>query len=298
MYTEAKQNMKLNKKFFTSLFVITLTAGIYAQNRSIKIWKNIPEMKNEKSVLFVHEPNSSVSKTDIAVIICPGGSYHHLGLYNEGFKSAEWFNSQGITAFVLKYRTAEAGYHHPAMLQDIQRSIQIVREQSEEFGINPSKIGVIGYSAGGHLVALAGESGTSINELEKIGIQTNVSLRPDFCMPIYPVVTMKDPLAHQWSRKSFLGKDQSQERINRYSLELNVPADMPPTYVVCCKDDNVVDYNNSLIFYEALSEKKIKDCELHVYEWGKHGFGMLNGKFMKTFHWNENLLEWILKVTE
>ena len=117
-------------------------------------------------------------------------------------------------------------------------------------------------------------------------------------MPIYPVVSMQDDIAHRWSRKSLLGKDQTQDRKNRFSMELNVPQDMPPTYVVVCKDDNVVDYRNSVALYDALKEKGIQNCEFHMYEWGKHGFGMVDGPFMKEFRWNEPLLKWILKVTE
>jgi len=251
-------------------------------------------MEKQPSVMYMHEPKENKTKT--AVIVCPGGSYHHLGLYNEGYCSAKWFSENGITAFMLKYRTNESLYNHPAMLEDIQRAIQIVRENAAEFGIDASKVGVIGYSAGGHLVTMAGEFGKRFNELEKLGIETAVSLRPDFVMPIYPVVSMQDDISHKWSRRSLLGKNQTQERKDLFSMELQVPDNMPPTYIVVCKDDNVVDYNNSLRLYDALLEKNINDCELHVYEWGKHGFGMLNGPFMKEFKWNEPLLEWIKKI--
>lgn len=243
----------------------------------------------------MHEPKKD-SKNGTAVIICPGGSYHHLGLYNEGFTSAKWFQSLGVTAFTLKYRTNESLYTHPAMLQDIQRSIQIIRENADEWGIDPNKIGVIGYSAGGHLVTMAGEFGETENELEKLGIHTEVSLRPDFVMPIYPVVSMQDDIAHHWSRNSLLGIDQAQERKDKFSMEMNVPDNMPPTYIVVCKDDNIVNYHNSLRLYEALQAKNIPNCELHLYEWGKHGFGMLNGPFMKAFHWNEPLKQWMISI--
>ena len=266
----------------------------YSQDKTIYLWRNVKGMEKQPSVMYMHEPKENKTKT--AVIVCPGGSYHHLGLYNEGYCSAKWFSENGITAFMLKYRTNESLYNHPAMLEDIQRAIQIVRENAAEFGIDASKVGVIGYSAGGHLVTMAGEFGERFNELEKLGIETAVSLRPDFVMPIYPVVSMQDDISHKWSRRSLLGKNQTQERKDLFSMELQVPDNMPPTYIVVCKDDNVVDYNNSLRLYDALLEKNINDCELHVYEWGKHGFGMLNGPFMKEFKWNEPLLEWIKKI--
>ena len=280
------------------LLMIFSVSILSAKDATIYLWKNVDGMKSKKSVMYMHKPVESERNSGIAVIVCPGGSYHHLGLYNEGHKSADWFSKQGITAFMLKYRTNEEGWTYPAMLEDLQRAIQIVRENAEEYGINPQKLGVIGYSAGGHLVTMASEFGSTVNELEKLGIESNVSLKPDFCIPVYPVVSMQDDLAHRWSRKSLLGKDQTQDRKNRFSMELNVPQDMPPTYVVVCKDDNVVDYRNSVALYDALKEKGIQNCEFHMYEWGKHGFGMVDGPFMKEFRWNEPLLKWILKVTE
>ena len=282
------------KKSLLSLIFVFECLFCYSQDKTIYLWRNVKGMEKQPSVMYMHEPKENKTKT--AVIVCPGGSYHHLGLYNEGYCSAKWFSENGITAFMLKYRSNESLYNHPAMLEDIQRAIQIVRENANEYGIDASKVGVIGYSAGGHLVTMAGEFGERFNELEKFGIETDVSLRPDFVMPIYPVVSMQDDISHKWSRRSLLGKNQTQERKDLFSMELQVPDNMPPTYIVVCKDDNVVDYNNSLRLYDALLEKNINDCELHVYEWGKHGFGMLNGPFMKEFKWNEPLLEWIKKI--
>ena len=282
------------KKILLSLIFVFGCLFCYSQDKTIYLWRNVKGMEKQPSVMYMHEPKENKTKT--AVIVCPGGSYHHLGLYNEGYCSAKWFSENGITAFMLKYRSNESLYNHPAMLEDIQRAIQIVRENADEFGIDASKVGVIGYSAGGHLVTMAGEFGERFNELEKLGIETAVSLRPDFVMPIYPVVSMQDDISHKWSRRSLLGKNQTKERKDLFSMELQVPDNMTPTYIVVCKDDNVVDYNNSLRLYDALLAKNIQNCELHVYEWGKHGFGMLNGPFMKEFKWNEPLLEWIKKI--
>lgn len=180
------------------------------------------------------------------------------------------------------------------MLQDIQRAIQIVRENAEFYSIDENKVGVIGFSAGGHLVAMAGAFFESHDELKNLGIEHKVSLRPDFCVPVYPVVSMNDEIAHRWSRKSLLGKNQSESRKNEFSLELQIPENMPPTYIVVCLDDPIVDYRNSFVLYEALQAQKIPS-ELAVYEWGKHGFGMLNNKFMKEFHWNEKMWDNFLK---
>lgn len=274
---------------FTFLFLFTLNA----QNAKIYLWKDVQGMKHQPSFMLYHAPE--VQNSGTAVIICPGGSYHHLGLYNEGYCSAQWFASKGISAFTLKYRTHESFYHHPAMLEDIQRAIQIVRENASSYGIDPNKIGVIGYSAGGHLVTMAGAFFETKNELTKLGLDSDVSIRPDFVMPIYPVVSMQDDIAHKWSRHSLLGFPNQAQK-DEFSMEMNIPDNMPPTYIVCCKDDRVVKYENSLRLYDTIKSKNIPDSRLTVYEWGNHGFGMLDNDFMDEFHWNEPLLEWIEEI--
>ena len=287
------------KKIFTTiaalvLFSITATA----QDATIYLWRNIKGMEKQPSVMFMHKPSEDVVNTHTAVIVCPGGSYHHLGLKGEGNTTATWFAENGVTAFVLKYRTAESFYHHPAMLQDIQRAIQLVRENADNWDIDPNKVGVIGFSAGGHLVTMAGEFWQTHDEIAKLGIEYQVSLRPDFVIPVYPVVSMQDDIAHRWSRNSLLGKgkkNQTQERKDEFSLELNVPADMPPTYVVVCDDDPIVIPENSLRLYAALQDANIPS-RLARYGWGKHGFGMKNNAFMKEFHWNEELREWLVEL--
>lgn len=284
-----------SKRFFLSLALILFSvASLFAQDKTIYLWKGVKGMSSQKSVMYCHMPKAN--NTGTAIIVCPGGSYHHLGLYNEGYCSSKFFAENGITAFTLKYRTNEEGYCYPAMMEDIQRAIQIVRENAREYNIDPNKIGVIGYSAGGHLVTMAGALGGTVDELKKLGINSEVSLRPDFCVPVYPVVSMQNDIAHKWSRNSLLGygtKNQPQDRKDTFSMELNIPDDMPPTYLVVCKDDNVVDYTNSLRLKSALQAAGT-DYQFHLYDWGKHGFGMLNGPFMKEFHWNEPLLEWVL----
>ena len=287
------------KKIITTLAAsLILTLAAFSQDATIYLWRNVKEMEKQPSVMFMHKAKENAPKTHTAVIVCPGGSYHHLGLKSEGNTTATWFAENGVTAFVLKYRTAENLYHNPAMLQDIQRAIQLIRENAEEYDIDPDKVGVIGFSAGGHLVTMAGEFFETHNEIEKIGIQTNVSLRPDFTVPVYPVVTMQDDIAHRWSRNSLLGhgkKNQTQARKDEFSMEMNVPDNMPPTYVVVCKDDPVVIYENSFRLYDALQAKNIPS-RLAVYDWGGHGFGMKDNAFMKEFHWNESLKEWLVEL--
>lgn len=282
--------MKKKILFFIMLF---FSSFVFAKtDKVIKIWNDIPKMKKYKSTLYVHKAKEN--NLGAAVIVCPGGSYHHLGLYNEGYKTSEWFCKKGVTSFTLRYRTAENGFNHPAMLQDIQRAIQIVRENASEYGIDVNKVGVIGYSAGGHLVTMAGAFFETHDELKKLGINHTVSLRPDFCIPVYPVVSMNDTLAHRWSRKSLLGKNPTKEMKNEFSMENQIPKNMPPTYVVVCLDDPVVDYRNSFALFDSLQKNNIPS-KLAVYDWGKHGFGMLENKFMKEFHWNEVMWNDFLK---
>ena len=178
-------------------------------------------------------------------------------------------------------------------MQDVQRAIQVLREKREDFGIDSSKIGLIGFSAGGHLVAWAAEAGEQDNEVQKMGIYSPESVRPNFVIPVYPVISMQDDIAHRWSRKSLLGKAPSLEEKERFSLELGVPYQtMPPVYLVACKDDPVVLYENSVRFFDALKKQGV-DCYFASYEWGGHGFGMKNNDFMKAFHWNQDLALWL-----
>ena len=269
------------------LFAFCFNSVYAGGGKPVYLWKNVPGMKKNYSVMYVH-PAAAEKNTGAAVIICPGGSYHHLGLYNEGYKSAEWFAGKGVTAFTLRYRTAENGFHYPAMMQDVQRAIQLVRENADKYGIDEDKVGLIGYSAGGHLVTMAGALWKSHDELKALGLDHKVSLRPDYVIPVYPVVSMHDELAHRWSRKSLLGRRHSEDKRNEFSMEINVPEDMPASYIVVCKDDPVVDYRNSFALYDAMKDKGV-DCNIAVYDWGGHGFGMLDNSFMKTFKWNEKM---------
>ncbi len=278
------------KKAF--LFVLLLGAGFNAsaaRKQKVNIWAGIPAMYGQHVTMEITVPDKP---NGTAVIICPGGSYHHLGLFAEGRKTAKWFAKQGIVACLLLYRVAQYGYHYPAPMQDIQRAIQFVRERDKELGIDMHKVGLIGYSAGGHLVAWAGAFAGRCDELAKIGIQSEISLRPDFVISVYPVVSMQDDIAHAWSRKSLLGKLPTQEQKDLFSLEMQIPVDMPPVYLVACKDDPVVIYENSVRLYAAFLAQGIP-CKFASYDQGGHGFGMKDSDFMRASHWNEALAAWL-----
>ena len=236
-------------------------------------------------------PHDSVQKQKTCMLICPGGSYHHLGLHNEGSEVAEIFNSWGVTAVVLRYRVSSRGNHHPAMIEDFQRAMQLIHEHASEWGIET--IGAIGFSAGGHLVTLGAE--THENYLAQRGINiADVVLRPDFVCPIYPVVSADEKIAHQKSVANFFGNKYGKEEKDFFSLENHVPTDMPPTFLLACKDDDVVDYRNSVVLHEALVRQGIR-CEFHLQNCGGHGFGFIRTRSEETYQWYNILKTWMLK---
>ncbi len=209
-----------------------------------------------------------------AVIICPGGGYGIVAAGHEGADVAKAFTSMGITAFVLKYRipdTLTMVNREIGPLQDVQRAIQLVREHAKEWNVNVHRVGIMGFSAGGHLAASAG---VHYNDAV-IDNPQHISLRPDFMLLIYPVISFRDSIGHIGSRNNLLGLHPSPEKITYYSNELQVTDDTPPTFLVHAKDDDVVLYRNSTIFYEALQQHKVA-TGIFLYEKGGHGFGMHN----------------------
>lgn len=319
--TEKCYTEKMKGKLFLAILIFSsINIQIFAKDYTQKIflWDGVPKMETQKrdTILYYVPAKDSLPEKKSAVIICPGGSYHHLGMPHEGFASARWFSSHGIEAFVLRYRVAYNCHHYPDQLEDLQMAIVYVREHAEEFGIDKNKVGAIGYSAGGHLVTMAGEFASSHDELSKLGIKTSESLRPDFVMPIYPVVSMQDDIGHRWSRRSLLGHQwkepnatkgwsplnfwghaYSQSLKDEFSMELNVPDDMPPTFILACEDDPVVIYENSVRLEAALAAKNIPHLFV-TYPKGGHGFGMKESSFiMEESHWNdEKLLPWLKEI--
>lgn len=208
--------------------------------------------------------------TGTAVIICPGGGYGTLLTKREGSDVASAFNKQGIAAFVVKYRLPDSKIMKDRSIgpiQDAQQAIKIVRERSKEFGIDPSKIGIMGFSAGGHLASTAGTH-FETRYMDKAG---KTSLRPDFMILINPVVSFNDSTGHLGSRDNLLGKNPSPERIRLFSNELQVTKATPPAFLVHSGADVVVPVSNSIEFYKALNNNGIP-AALHIYSKGEHGF--------------------------
>tara|TARA_R110002033_G_scaffold153533_1_gene189996 strand:- start:566 stop:1480 length:915 start_codon:yes stop_codon:yes gene_type:complete len=225
----------------------------------------------------------------IAVIIFPGGGYHHLAINKEGYKVAEWLNTLGITVFVLKYRLPNDTIMKDksiGSLQDAQEAMCYVRLNVEKFQLKSDKIGVLGFSAGGHLAA------TLSTQYDKkvYNAEDNISAKPDFSILIYPVISMKDSLTHKGSRKNLLGESPSDKDIENYSNETQIDANTPKTFLVHATDDKSVSVENSIQYYLALKDYNVS-AEMHIYEKGGHGFGL--GREQRNHAWTEACEQWL-----
>jgi acetyl esterase/lipase len=237
--------------------------------------------------LTAYLPAENPTKT--AVIVAPGGSYMHLSMEKEGSDAAKWLNAHGVAAFVLKYRLGPK-YHHPVELGDAQRAIRTVRSRAAELGIDPDHVGMWGFSAGGHLAASAGTLFDKGPAADGDAID-KVSARPDFLVLAYPVITMEDPLAHKLSRKDLLGETPDPALVELMSVEKQVTAETPPTFLYTTTDDKTVQVLNSVEFYTALVKAGVP-AEIHIFAHGPHGSGLAQG-FPDLKVWTELLATWL-----
>ena len=284
----------------TLLFLCALP--IEAQN-GIRIWEGTNV--DASDVTLTEYPPKGENK-HIAVIICPGGSYCWRDMKSEGKDVAQWLSKNGITAFVIRYRVQGIfpfithsrliikGNQHPDMISDLQRAIQYVRDNAQTYNIDTDRIGVIGFSAGGHLAMSAGEM-FSTNYLGLLGIEPTSSLRPDFVGLLYPVVTFTEKCTHGRSRRALLGELGQYNRTLRdsLSLEKHVAADCPPVFLVNCKDDPTVDYHNSELLDSALTAHGVRHKYIQ-YQTGGHGFGASSRKGTEECRqWKDEFLKWL-----
>ena len=228
-------------------------------------------------------------ETGAAVVICPGGGYSVVVYQGEGVSNAKELAKNGIAAFVLKYRLPSDAImtdKSTGPLQDAQQAIKLVRENAVKWNIDPAKIGIMGFSAGGHLAS----SAATHFEKALIDNPKGTSLRPDFQVVVYPVITMQQALTHRDSRKQLLGEQPSQQLVDLFSNELQVKENTPPAYITHAADDNVVDVDNSINYFEALRRHKVP-VEMHIYPKGGHGF------IFGRRGWMTSLLEWIGTTT-
>ena len=228
-----------------------------------------------------------------AVLICPGGGYEGVAYDWEGTDIAKLLNSKGIAGIVLKYRLPDPALftNSPFVpLQDVQRAIRLIRYHAKKWNVDDSHVGVMGFSAGGHL---ASTLGTHFNAKTLSGnlVVDTLSARPDFMILMYPVISMKDGLTHEGSRNALLGNTPAGDLTEEFSNELQVKNDTPPAFIVHSADDDTVPVENSLVFFSALKKKNIP-VEMHIYPDGGHGYSLaLNNSHLST--WAERMLEWI-----
>lgn len=276
----------MNNKI-TLLFVsFFITGSICVAQREVPLYKNeipgakgivIDKSNKDASIFFrVSTPTlriylgakDSLAKT--AIILCAGGGYAGINIKREGYNIAEALNKKGVAAFVLKYRLPDdkTNYNKTlAPLQDAQQAIKIVRDSASVWGIDPKKIGIMGFSAGGHL---AGSAGVHYNDC-LIPNTSKTSLRPDFMLLIYPVISFEPAYGHIGSRDNLIGKKPSVDSIIYFSLELQVTSQTPPTFLTHSGDDGIVSVMNSVLFYEVLQKCGVP-AELHIYAKGGHGY--------------------------
>jgi acetyl esterase/lipase len=242
----------------------------------------------DKPTLTIWHPSADRS-IGCAVVVCPGGGYGHLAVDHEGKQIAEWLNSLGVTAFMLKYRLAPR-YRHPAPLNDAQRAIRTVRARAEEFKIDPKRVGIMGFSAGGHLTSTAATHFDDGKADAQDAIE-KASCRPDFAILCYPVISFTTAYTHAGSKENLLGKDADAKLVESLSNELQVTDRTPPTFLFHTGEDTGVPPENSILFYMALRKAKVP-AELHIYEKGPHGVGLAQkDPILST--WSGRCADWL-----
>ena len=267
----------------------------YQKTTEKEIWDTADVVR----VSYVQTPTMTVffpakkSATGQAVIICPGGGYVRLSYNWEGEDVAKFLNAKGITAIVLKYRLPNSKSNvtpHLSPLADAKRAIRIVRANAAKWGINQNRVGIMGFSAGGHLAATLATHFDNGNTASKDSIEQQSS-RPDFAVLMYPVISMSKPIMHVGSRNNLIGEKPDSSLAKFYSNELQVTKQTPPTFLVHATDDKTVPVENSLLMYQALKDNGVP-VEMHIYPTGGHGFGLAVGKgYLET--WADRLVDWM-----
>jgi len=303
--------MKAIKQILIIVFLTLFISNSYTQNPVLKVWPNgIPgEIKNDTYTEKVTENNGVITRyekvtdptltiflpdadkaTGTAVIICPGGGYGALAFDHEGYAVARWLNENGIAGIILKYRLPSdliMKNKSVGPLQDAQEAIRIIRRNREHWKIDPHKIGILGFSAGGHLA-----STLSTHYSEKVyDVTDTTSARPDFSLLIYPVITADSSFTHMGSRRNLIGDKASKDAVRHFSNELQITRTTPPAFLVHSSDDKAVPVKNSLVYYEGLIKNNIT-AEMHIFQIGGHGYGLSAGKGTQA-SWPELCIKWL-----
>ncbi|WP_159473551.1 alpha/beta hydrolase [Chryseobacterium sp. 18068] len=294
-------------KKFIIIFVIFLGVQCLAQQK-ITVWskggmpnskglklKTVEEKEGritqiQEAELFAFLPAKEERKP-MAIIIIPGGGYHHLTYDLGGYSYAKWLNTLGISAFVLNYRlptSSDLKQREIGPLQDIQAAIKLIRKNAAQYGISPDQIGVLGTSAGGHLAAMVSNISTDYTELK--GDWQNYSTVPNFAILVSPVIDLGE-FAHKGSRDNLLGENVSAEKIKEYSMQNRVTEKTPPTILFHAQNDNAVPVINSILYYEAMIKNKVKGA-MFIFTEGEHNIGITN-KSELTDNWKKLCADWL-----
>lgn len=233
-------------------------------------------------------PASKEKATGAGIVVCPGGGYGGQAMDHEGYQIAAWLNGEGISAFILEYRVAP--YRHPIPLGDAQRALRLVRSRAAEWNVDPKRLGILGFSAGGHLVSTVGTH-FDMGKPEAADPIDRESARPDFMVLCYPVITFKPPYAHMGSRKNLLGDNPDPALVENLSNETQVTADTPPAFLFHTSGDSGVPPENSVMFYSALHKAGVP-AEMHIFEKGEHGVGLAPDDPALSV-WPKLCIEWI-----
>lgn len=286
------------------LLIMATTVNAWTRLEPIRLWNDGGDTNRGVTMTpFIPDEN----KSGIAVVVCPGGSYFWLDPRNESSLVGEWLASNGIAAFVLKYsvgsiggfithwRAPFGGAVYPAPIEDLQYALLLIRDHASAYNVNPERVGVMGFSAGGHLAILSGEMAQQ-NFLETHGIKATKSLSPDFIAALYPVVSLADnELAHRRSCRGLLGEKNCHNRkmMDSLSLEKHVHSQMPPVFLSNCKDDPTVKYRNSVVLDQALSQAGVPHKYIQ-YSKGGHGYGASDCKGSdECRQWKNEFISWL-----
>jgi acetyl esterase/lipase len=276
--------MLVNKAVYGTIALLWMSASAMAQPVAARVELLWPEGapgavgvdELDRPTLTIYLPPADKA-SGAGVVICPGGGYRNLSMDLEGRQVAEWMNAHGLAAFVLKYRLGPR-YHHPAPLDDAQRALRYVRSHADEFRLRGDRVGIAGFSAGGHLAATA-------------GTHFDAGSRPDFLILGYPVITLEAPYAHQGSRTMLLGDQPDPQLVELLSNEKHVSAQTPPTFIFQTDADKTVPAENSVLFYLALRKAGVP-AEMHIYERGGHGAGLgIRDPILAS--WPGRLADWL-----
>ncbi|MBN1973454.1 MAG: alpha/beta hydrolase [Sedimentisphaerales bacterium] len=284
-------------EFFIIISVLagTVRAGETSALHKIELlWPNgAPGAKGsgdkDKPTLTICLPDKETA-VGTAVVVCPGGGYGFVSMDREGQQIADWLNSIGVAAFILNYRHNGVGYIHPAPLQDAQRAVRIVRSRAQEWDIIPERIGIMGFSAGGHLASSLGTHFQN-NYYDVNDAVDKISCRPDFMILLYPVITLDDSFTHSGSKRNLLGEKPDPKLVENLSGEKQVTSQTPPSFLVHSSEDKTVPVENSINFYLALRKAGVP-AEMHIYLKGSHG-SAIEDRYGVISTWPERCIQWM-----